>query len=163
MDWDHGLSSLELIMTRPAYFIMARIDVTGGSTGWHRAELIRSALSHLSEWWFCRTDYTRHWMPTGVTWSLEHTDITNYYLKMGVWGDYHSCYSLLPSLPGGFFRRGSITANGRTASEDRFFIWALGASLFSHAVTSLGFPTSINHSFLLLNPCGPSVRRDQWL
>jgi len=28
-----------------------KIDLTGSSTGWHRAELIDSALRHFNEWW----------------------------------------------------------------------------------------------------------------
>ena len=34
--------------------------------------LIESALNHLKEWWLAGTDYTLHWMPTGVSWSAEH-------------------------------------------------------------------------------------------
>ena len=81
-----GYIGLDLLMNAPAYFIIARIDLTGRSTSWHRAELIESAIGHLSEWWLAGTDYTRHWMPTGVPWSENHTDITNHYLNMGVVG-----------------------------------------------------------------------------
>lgn len=141
---------LELIMTRPAYFIMARIDLTGGSTGWHRSELIRTAISHLSEWWFAGTDYTRHWMPTGVTWSPDHTDITNYYLKMGVWGGLPLMMLFIAALTKGFsFVGDAAKETSGLPSEDRFFIWALGASLFSHAVTSFGV-SYFDQSFLFL-------------
>ena len=81
-----GYIALDLVMKAPAYFIMARVPIVPGSTGWHRARLIQSAFEHLSEWWLAGTDYTRHWMPTGVSWSPDHTDITNHYIKMGVIG-----------------------------------------------------------------------------
>ena len=77
---------LNFIMNDPVYFLMARIDITGGSTGYFRAQLIRSAIEHLNEWWLAGTDYTRHWMVTGVAASADHTDITNHYLAMGVVG-----------------------------------------------------------------------------
>ncbi len=81
-----GYIGLDLVMKAPAYFIIARMDIVGGSTGWHRAELIDAALRHFHEWWLWGTDYTRHWMPTGVSWSPDHTDITNEYLMHGIRG-----------------------------------------------------------------------------
>jgi len=51
-----GYLVLALVMKAPPYFLLARINIVEGSTGWHRAELIRSALAHVSEWWL--------WAPT---------------------------------------------------------------------------------------------------
>ena len=62
-----GILALDAVMNDPVYFLMARIDITGGSTGYYRAALIRSAIEHLSEWWLVGTDYTRHWMLTGIS------------------------------------------------------------------------------------------------
>ena len=73
-------------MSRPIWFLIARIDLAGGSTGWHRSKLIDQSIRYLDEWWLFGTDYTRHWMFSGVSFSANHTDITNYYLQMGVWG-----------------------------------------------------------------------------
>jgi hypothetical protein len=67
-----GYIGLDMLMKAPAYYIIARIDLTGSSTSWHRAVLIEVALAHLSEWWFAGTDYTRHWLPYGVPWSSNH-------------------------------------------------------------------------------------------
>ena len=78
------LVALHILMKAPVWYLIAKIDFTGGSTSWHRARLIDSAVTYLSEWWLAGTDYTRHWMPTGVTWNADHTDITNHFLKMGV-------------------------------------------------------------------------------
>ena len=49
--------ALDMIMKDPAYFIISRIDLVGGSTGWHRSRLIQSSIEHLSEWWLYGTDY----------------------------------------------------------------------------------------------------------
>ena len=61
-----AIIGLAFVMNDPVYYLMARIDITGGSTGYFRAQLIQSAINHLSEWWFAGTDYTRHWMLTGI-------------------------------------------------------------------------------------------------
>ena len=81
-----GYIGLDLVMKAPAYYIISRIGNISGGTAWHRAYLIETSIAHIHEWWLVGTDYTRHWMPTGVPWSEDHTDITNYYIKMGVIG-----------------------------------------------------------------------------
>jgi len=133
-----GYIALDLAMKAPAYYILARIDLTGGSTSWHRAALIEAALHHLSEWWFVGTDHTRHWLPYGVPWSGNHADITNYYIMMGVTGGLPLMLLFIALLAKGFAFVGrwlyqSEQENGLMLSK--FMIWALGASLFSHAAT----------------------------
>lgn len=131
-----GYVGLDLVMIDPAYFVIARIDLTGSSTGWHRSRLIQSAFQHLSEWWLTGTDYTRHWMPTGVQWSENHTDITNHYLSMGVLGGLLLMVLFIAILAKGFSYVGqALRAMPESPSQSRFIIWALGASLFTHAVT----------------------------
>jgi hypothetical protein len=145
-----GYVCLDLIMTDPAYFIMARIDLAGGSTGWHRAALIRSAINYFSEWWLAGTDYTRHWMPSGVSWSPEQSDITNYYLKMGVWGGLPLLILFVAIMSMGFSFVGKALREAEERSKgDQVIIWSLGAALFSHTVTSLGV-SYFDQSFLFM-------------
>jgi len=145
-----GYVGLELIMTDPAYFLLARVNVVGGSTGWHRAQLIRSALSNLSEWWLAGTDYTRHWMPTGVSWSADHSDITNYYLKMGVWGGLPLMMLFIATLWMGFSFVGEVVRQASDRpSGDRLIVWFLGASLFSYAISSIAV-SYFDQSFVFL-------------
>jgi hypothetical protein len=131
-----GYLGLVLVMKDPVYFIIARSNLVGGSTGWFRARLIQSAIEHLPEWYLGGTDYTRHWMPTGVQWSADHTDITNQYLLMGVIGGLPLMLLFIGIVLKGFGLVGR--ALRRTAdfpAGARFTVWALGASLFAHAVT----------------------------
>lgn len=131
-----GYIALDFIMKDPAYYIVARIDLAGGSTGWHRARLIESSIEHLSEWWLAGTDYTRHWMPSGVSWSPEHTDITNHYLQQGVVGGLPLIILFIAILVIGFSVVGRMQQQVPVLPvQSRFMIWALGASLFAHAVT----------------------------
>lgn len=131
-----GYIGLDLVMKAPAYYLIARIDLTGSSTSWHRAFLIESALNHLSEWWLAGTDYTRNWMPTGVPWSADQTDITNHYLSMGVLGGLPLMLLFIAILAKGFsFVGQSLRQSSDLPHNSRFMIWALGASLFAHAAT----------------------------
>ena len=127
---------LNFIMNDPVYYLLARIDLTGKSTGWHRAALIDAAVKHVDEWWFAGTDYTRHWMPTGVYWTQNHTDITNHYLKMGVWGGLPLMFVFIYIMAVGFTSVGkALDLCPNAPPRDRFHIWLLGAILFGHAVS----------------------------
>jgi len=128
--------ALNFIMNDPVYFLLARIDVTGGSTGYFRAQLIQSAINHLSEWWFAGTDYTRHWMETGIAADPNHTDMVNYYIQMGVWGGLPLMLLFMWLLVAAFIRIGKALRASRSAPlSSQFLIWVLGAILFGHVAT----------------------------
>lgn len=127
---------LNFVMNDPVYYLLARIDLTGKSTGWHRAALIDAAVKHLNEWWFAGTDYTRHWMPTGVYWTQDHTDITNHYLKMGVWGGLPLMFVFIVVMASGFTSVGkALDLTAGQSNRERLHIWVLGVILFGHAVS----------------------------
>jgi hypothetical protein len=131
-----GYFSLDLVMKAPAYYLLGRIDITGGSTGYHRAALIESSINHLHEWWLAGTDFTRHWMPSGVSWSPDHADITNHYLHLGVIGGLPLMLLFIAVLAKGFsFVGQTLRQSAALPAESRFMIWALGASLFAHTAT----------------------------
>jgi hypothetical protein len=139
MRWSAVLVYLVLmvVMASPPYYLIARVDLAGGSTGWFRARLIESSLEHLGEWWLAGTDYTRHWMPTGVPWSPNHTDIVNYYLQHGVLGGLPLLILFSLLFVQGFSIVGRLVRLTEKLQPDlAFFYWALGASLFAHSVTA---------------------------
>jgi len=132
-----GYILLDLVMKAPAYYLIARVDLVGGSTGWHRAALIEASIKHLGEWWFSGTDYTIDWMPTGVPWSENHTDITNYYLGLGVKGGLPLMLLFMIILWTGFRNVGhTLRRQAGSPVENQFFVWSLGASLLAHAATA---------------------------
>jgi len=158
-----GYVFLDLVMKAPAYYLIARIDFVGGSTGWHRAYLIESAIAHLHEWWWAGTDYTRHWMPTGVPWSPYHSDITNHYLYMGVQGGIPLMLLFLAMFGLAFSNLGAALRELQgSAFRDRFMVWNLGASLFAIAVTCLSVSYfDQSHLFLCLGLASANSRLAQ--
>jgi hypothetical protein len=133
-----GYVLLAMIMTRPVYYIIGELSM-GGSTGWHRSKLIDSAIHYFGDWWAFGTDHTRSWMPTGVTFSDEHTDITNYFLAYGVMGGILAVILLIAMTWVGFKWVGNTIDSipEDNDSGDRFMVWCMGASLFSHVATSI--------------------------
>ena len=149
---------LNLVMNTPVYYLLAKIDLTGNSTGFHRAALIDAAIRHFSDWWFAGTDYTRDWMPTGVPWSKDHTDITNYYIKMGVLGGFPLMVLFISQLVAGFVAVGkALRQNEEESLDKRLLIWTLGAILFAHAATMISvsyFDQSVVFLYLVLAAIG---------
>lgn len=74
-----GLVGLSIVMDAPVWHLISRINVVGGSTGWHRYNLIRQAINHFGEWAVLGCRSTGHW-----GWGMQ--DITNQYIFEGVRG-----------------------------------------------------------------------------
>jgi hypothetical protein len=131
-----GYVLLDFAMNAPAYYIIARFDLTGSSTSWHRAALIDAALTYLPEWWLYGSDYTRHWMAYGGLWSGAHADITNQYVRMGVDGGLPLLFTFILVLAGAFSSVGRAWRSADEHSANRagaLVAWALGCALTAHA------------------------------
>jgi hypothetical protein len=152
--------ALHMVMKAPVWYLMARIDLAGGSTGWHRAELITVALNHFNEWWLVGTEYTRHWIAYGVHWSENHIDITNHYIFMGVTGGLllMSCY--IGILRKAFQNLGrGMRLLRLSGNPGEFVLWCIGAALFAHCFTflSISYFDQINVAFAMLLGSIPGV------
>ncbi|MDI1231716.1 MAG: hypothetical protein PSU93_11245 [Methylobacter sp.] len=149
---------LDMIMKDPVYYLMARIDLGGGSKGWHRARLIESSIEHLNEWWLTGTDYTRHWMSTGVHSNTIHTDITNHFLGMGVTGGLPLMILWVMVLVAAFAEIGkALRQNENAPVEHNLLIWTLGAIMFGHVANYFSisyFDQSIVFFYLILASIG---------
>ena len=130
---------LSFIMSRPPYYLLGRIDLTGGSTGYHRAALIDAFLSHFNEWWAFGTDHTKHWVPNITGPTPEHTDVTNAYIGYAVVAGLPALILFIAILWRAFtyvdieVRKPS----GGTMPRSNFVAWCLGSALFAHATTNI--------------------------
>lgn len=146
------LITLEIVMEAHVWYLIARIDLTGSSTGYHRAQIITTALDHLHEWWLIGTNYTRHWMPTGVSWSPDHTDITNQYVLIGVNGGLISLVFFVLLIIAAFQSIGIGLQNSQSTIQKRK-MWSVGSVLFVHMITFLTvayFDQSITFFYITL-------------
>jgi hypothetical protein len=55
------LVSLHLIMKAPVWALIARADVVGGSSSYHRYELIDAFIRRFDEWWLLGTKHADAW------------------------------------------------------------------------------------------------------
>jgi hypothetical protein len=151
---------LNFTMSRPIWFLIARIDLVGGSTGWHRSKLIDMAMNDLGTWWLFGTDYTRHWMHSGVTWNPNHTDITNYYLQMGVLGGLPLMitFIVIIIISVKTLEKGMAFFQETDVSQE-FGIWCVWTSLLAHCVSfiSIAYFDQSYAGFFLLVGAAPAL------
>jgi hypothetical protein len=128
-----GLVGLQVVMKAPVWFLLARIDVFSGSTGYHRAFLIDRAFANFWGWWLVGTKSTWDWASKD-----DHLfDVTNQYILAGANGGLITMILFIAIIVLSF------KAIGRTVrlddkqgnTRDAGLLWAFGAALFTHAIT----------------------------
>lgn len=147
-----SLICLHFLMKAPVWFVLARVDVFSGSTGYHRALLIDSAIKNLKDWWIVGTKSTAAWEDED-----QHLfDVTNQYIVVGSEGGFLSLLLFIWIIVRSFRYVGlseqAAEEWGRPLSE-QFVIWGFGASLFAHAVSYMSvsyFDQNIVNWYLLL-------------
>jgi hypothetical protein len=145
---------VQVVMNAPIWNLIGKIGNQTGGTGYHRAELITSAIAHFNEWWLVGTTYTRHWMPTGVTWSPNHTDITSQYIQQGVAGGIGQLLLFVLIIVLCFRAVGSaFDTLDEDNREDQLLLWGMGAALVGHVASFISvsyFDQTIVFYYLLV-------------
>jgi hypothetical protein len=130
--WGTGavLFFLHLIMNNPVWHLIGRINVFGGSTGWHRFHLFDNFIKHTSEWFFWGTKSTGHW-----GYGLE--DVTNQYVLQGVRGGFVtlSLFVLITYLS---IKIPGILSLQSNTQEEKWFAWGICVTMLGHVVTFWG-------------------------
>jgi hypothetical protein len=119
--------ALHLVMNNPVWHLLARVNVVGGSTGWHRYHLIDKAIEHFSEWWLVGTVSTTHW-------GHGLDDVTNQYILEGVRGGLATMALFIAVIAVAFASVGRARRIA-AASSDPYperLVWAVGVALFVH-------------------------------
>ena len=125
-----SLVALDIVMRAPVWHLIARINVVGGSTGWHRYHLINQAISHLGEWTFLGCRSTIHW-----GWGLQ--DITNQFVLEGVRGGLVTLVLFLVLLFMALKMSLHLSLKYRE-HELQFLAWCVFVSIFGHCVAFMG-------------------------
>jgi hypothetical protein len=125
-----ALVGLHLVMKAPVWFLIARIDLTGSSSSYHRAELIDQFVNHFSSWWLIGTKDTS-------TWGWDMWDIQNMYVSVGEAGGLAALVCFVLVISRSFARLGNARKRARSIDQE-WFIWFLGAALFANVVAFVG-------------------------
>ena len=119
----------QMVSDKPAWRILVRIDLVGGSTGYYRYMLMDQTIKHFSEWWLMGGNIDT------TTWSPELRDDTNHFLVMALQGGLPLLTVFIISMAIAF---GGIGRMWRAAGSNRAAViasWALGISLCMHILS----------------------------
>ncbi|MFZ0321220.1 MAG: hypothetical protein WAL56_19000 [Candidatus Sulfotelmatobacter sp.] len=123
--------SLHLVMKAPVWHLIARIDVTGGSSSWHRFMLVDQCIRHFGDWWLVGVKDTS-------AWGWDMWDTANEYVGTCENSGLIPFLLLLAILIYGFKYLGRARRALAKDKKKALFIWALGAALFANVVAFLG-------------------------
>jgi hypothetical protein len=96
-------------------------------------------------------------MATGVSWSANHTDLTNHYIALGVYGGLPLLVSFVAVMTLSFYYVGRHVSADPAMGPASFMAWATGSALFAIAVTSVSisyFDQSVLWLYMTTGFCG---------
>ncbi len=125
------LVSLHLVMKAPVWNLIARVDITGSSSSYHRYTLVNQTIRHFSDWWLLGYRYYDQW-----DWDMW--DTSNLFVAAALTGGLVTLVLVIAVFKRSF---GAIGRARKRVSGDRkqeWFLWCLGSALFSCVVSCFG-------------------------
>jgi len=126
-----ALIALHLIMKGPVWSLIKHVDLIGGSSGYHRYELVNQFILRFSDWWLLGVKDTSRW-------GWDMWDTANQYVATGENSGLVPFALFLAVIVYGFkylgVARTAAEGNKRTA----LFIWSLWSALLANVVAFFG-------------------------
>jgi hypothetical protein len=127
-----ALTGLHLVMKAPVWSLIARIDLTGGSSSYHRYQLVDQCIRHFSDWWLMGV---KNW----GEWGWDMWDLANQYVSIADTSGMLPLILFISIIVYGFKYLGRARrAADKNQRRQELFIWALGAALFANCMAFLG-------------------------
>ncbi len=124
------LCALHLVMKAPVWHLVSRVDIVGGSTGWHRYHIIDQAVKYFREWALVGTHTVEHW-------GWVNSDLTNQYILEGVRGGLVTLILFLVLLF--YVFKAILTASLKDPEhKHRWLSWCFFVAMIGHCVAFFG-------------------------
>jgi len=123
--------ALHLAMKAPVWALIARIDLTGSSSGDHRYMLVDFCIRHFSDWWLLGYKNYNQW-----GWGMF--DVCNQFVVQALNGGLLALVAYIAIFSRSF---GAIGRARNKVAGDRgreWLLWCLGSALFSVVVAHFG-------------------------
>jgi len=126
-----GLLALQLVMKAPIWYLMARVDFAGGSSGWERAFLIDTFTKHLGDWWLIGTH-------DNVNWGWDMWDQCNQYVSEGETGGLVALGCVIAMIVICFKKIGNARKVFEGNHKKEWLCWLMGAVMFAQVMAFMG-------------------------
>lgn len=125
------LTGLHLVMHGPVWSLIEKIDLTGGSSSYHRYMLVDNCIRHFGDWWLL--GYTHY-----GSWGFDMWDLCNQFVAVALGGGLVGLILFITIYSRSFGSIGNKIKQlgGNPAKE--WLLWCLGADLFANVVASFG-------------------------
>lgn len=125
------LVGLHLVMKAPVWALISRVNVVGGSSGYHRFLLVDQLIRRFGEWWLVGAQ-------NPSSWAYEAGDTSNQFMDVAVTGGILSLVLFITILVKGFQRVGIARSVWEDDQRMRGTAWSLGAALFANFMAFWG-------------------------
>lgn len=118
-------------MKGSVWSLIAKINITAGSTSYYRYALLNGFITHIDEWWLLGTRNSSHWC-----WGCQ--DITNQYILEGMRGGLLSLVLFFIIIGVAF---NSVGDTWRRVQDDNVKLalsWSAGVALLVHSANFIG-------------------------
>jgi hypothetical protein len=125
-----SLLCVQVIWKQPVWYLIAKVDLSGGSSSWHRFALIDQCIRHFGDWWLIGVKSTE-------AWGWDMWDTANQYVGICDASGLLAFLLFLSILVYGFKYLGRARRIVREKKQ-KLFLWVLGASLFANVISFFG-------------------------
>jgi hypothetical protein len=122
---------LAMVMKAPVWFIVAHVNVIGGSGGYDRAYLIDVFIRHFKDWWLFGTNQT-------ATWGFDMWDLSNQFVAEGESGGLVTFVCFIVMISQSFSRLGKMRKQVEGDQNQEWFFWSLCAVMLAHVFAYFG-------------------------
>jgi len=129
-----GLFALALVMHHPIWFLLSKVDLVGGSTGYYRYLLVDNFIRHWHEWYQVGIPDTVQWGAGLGLGSVGLRDLANQFVYEGTRGGAASLALFIAAIVVALRYVGTLV-RAQATEDERRQSWHLGISVVVH-VTS---------------------------
>ena len=123
------IAALAVVMNAPVWFLIAHINVIGGSGGYDRALLIDNCLRHIKYWWFIGTNQNGNW-------GYDMWDMSNQFVAEAESGGILTLICFIAIISNCFGRLGSMRKTVTT--KQQWLFWCLGSIMLANIFAYFG-------------------------
>ena len=124
-----AIFALAIVMNAPVWFVIARINVTGGSGGYDRALLIDTCARHFRDWWLIGTNQNGGW-------GYDMWDTSNQFVAEAETGGILTLICFIAIIAKCFGHLG--TMRKRVKAQQQWLFWCLGCVMLAHIFAYFG-------------------------
>ena len=122
---------LHLVMNGPVWSLIEHVDITGGSSSYHRYMLVDNCIRHFSDWWLI--GYKNY-----PEWGFDMWDLCNQFVVAALGGGLITLIYFIRIYSNSFAAIGLTRRQVQGDRNEEWFLWCLGSSLLANAVASFG-------------------------